>query len=210
VRSQQGVEFTHLYIEASEQEPARTKVENLREAIATLSPDTVCACLDGDDWLAGKYALRRIAVAHASGKWATYGSFRNSDGSPGFADAYGPGEAYRTSHWRATHLKTFRAGLFQRIADVDLQYPADAGGRCVPFGDHVAMRWIDRADDPAFMYPILEMAGYDRTEYVRDITYIYNEVGGWHRSASQAELEHQATIMALTRSRPAYGRIEAL
>jgi hypothetical protein len=195
VASQLDVKVSHTYIEASEQVPARTKMQNLHDVIGRLAPDAVTVLVDGDDWLAHRRALARIALAHAEGAWATYGSFRNSDGSPGFARPYLPSEDYRTSDWRATHPKSFRAGLFQKIAQQHLRF----GGL-----------WIDRADDPAFMYPILEMAGRDRVQFLRDCLYVYNEVAGWHRTASQAELRHQAEIMGYVRALPRYQRLESL
>ena len=211
VASQLDVEAVHHYVEASEQDPPRTKVENLREIIGTLPTDAVVACLDGDDWLSHKRALARVAQAHAEGAWVTWGSFRNSDGSPGFAAPYEDHESYRQTPWRATHLKTFRAGLFQRIREADLKYPAAADGKCVPLVELAAdMRWIDRGDDPAFMWPILEMAGRDRCKYIRDFLYVYNEAEGWHRTASEAALKHQADIVELTRARKPYERLEAL
>lgn len=210
VKRQVDVEVSHEYIEASEQSPPRTKMQNLHEAIGRLAPDAVVACLDGDDWLFHKRALARVAQAHAEGMWVTYGSFVNSDGSPGFARPYGEHESYRTGEWRLTHLKTFRAGLFQRIKDEDMRYPSDAAGNVVAQAQATERRWIDRADDPAFMCPIVEQAGRARVQYLRDILYVYNEAGGWHRTASPKELEHQARIMGLVRSRPPYTRIEAL
>ena len=208
VRSQLEVEATHIYIEASEQDPKRTKMENLHEAISKLPKDTVVALLDGDDWLAGRRALRRVAQAHADGKWVTWGSFRNSDGSKGFAAPYAKGIDYRMCDWTMTHLKTFRAGLWHRIPLEYLQYPTDAGGRVAITSK--AMRWIDRADDPAFMWSCAELAGEDRCAFIQDVLVVYDEARGWHRTASDPELHHQAEIMAYNRSRPRLARIEAL
>ena len=210
VKAQVGVEVTHTYVEASEQRPARTKVENLLEVIRKLKPTDVCALVDGDDWLPHRRCLARVAMAHAEGAWVTYGSFVNSDGSPGFAAPYRPDEDYRTTPWRMTHLKTFRAGLFQRIDPAHLHYPSDARGRCTTPDAAVEQRWVDRADDPAFMFPIAEMAGRDRVQYLRDCLYCYNEAGGWHRTAPAQQLEHQARIEAYVRSLPEYQRIEVL
>ena len=193
VRSQVDVEARHTYIDADLQVPPRTKMENLVEQLGKLEDEAVVVLVDGDDWLAHKRALARVAQAHyGEGAWCTYGSFRNSDGSPGFAAPYGPEEDYRRSDWRATHLKSFRAGLFNRIKHEDLQYLG---------------KWIDRGDDPAFMFCILEMAGRDRTQWIRDFLYVYNEAQGWHRGASAAELAHQAAIVAHCRGLPRYKRL---
>ena len=210
VASQLDVEAVHIYIEASEQNPPKTKIQNLVEAIAPLPPESIVVFLDGDDFLSHKRALARVAQAHAEGMWLTYGSFCNSDGTPGFASEYGPNEDYRATHWRLTHLKSCRAGLFQRLRKEDLMYPCDAQGRCVLQGPAVGMRWIDRADDPAFFIPCAEQAGRGRVQWLRDVLYVYDLANAWHQTASQAELEHQAAIMALTRARPPYQRIDSL
>lgn len=193
VRNQIDVRVAHTYIEASEQQPPRTKLENLVEVIGKLEDDAVVALVDGDDWLAHRRALARVAQAHAEGAWVTFGSFQNSDGTRGFAEPYRVDEDYRLTAWRATHLKTFRAGLFNRIRHDDLHYQ-DA--------------WIDRGDDPAFMWPCLELAGRDRVQWLRDFLYIYNESAGWHRTATADELQHQANIVAHVRALPRYRRLD--
>jgi hypothetical protein len=209
VASQLGVDVDHIYIEASDQSPPRTKMQNLRAAIATLPPDRVVALVDGDDWLAHRRALARIAEAHASGMWVTFGSFADTSGQRGFAEPYRPDEDYRSTHWRATHLKTFRAGLFQRLREDDLQMPCPA---CWSKGLRYCeeMRWIDRADDPAFMYPILEQAGRDRVRFIPDVLYVYAASQAWEKTASAEQLQHEKRVMGLTRARPAYKRIDNL
>ena len=57
------------------------------------------------------------------------------------------------------------------------------------------------------MYPIMEMAGRDRVQWLRDFLYCYNEAGGWHRTASPGELQHQADIMGHVRALPPYARL---
>lgn len=210
VAAQLDVKVSHTYIEASEQKAPRTKMQNLVEAIGRLKPDAVVVLVDGDDWLAHRRALSRVSLAHAEGAWVTYGSFRNSDGSPGFARPYEPHEEYRAATWRLTHIKSFRAGLFQKLGAADTHYPCDASGDVVLEGRAPCSRWIDRADDPAFMFAVAEMAGRDRVHFLRDCLYVYNDVAGWHRTAPKEELEHQAAIMAYVRGLPSYHRLPTL
>ena len=184
----------HVYIEASTS-PEITKLQNLSRAIATLMPEDVVVLVDGDDWLATPDALSVVRRAHDDGAWVTWGSFEYADGRPGFARDLNWEWSVRAQPWVTTHLKTFRAGLFQRIAAHDLM--ADG-------------KWMDRADDPAFMFPVLEMAGRDRCRFIPDVLYIYNEVAAWHRQASPDELRHQQNMHNLSRSRTPYERVEKL
>jgi hypothetical protein len=195
VGRQAGIHAEHVWIEASKQDPARTKLENLSDAIAPLPSDTIVALVDGDDYLSHNFALARIERAHADGAWVTYGSFAQSDGRNGFAQAYGDLEDYRRTPWRMTHLKTFRAGLFQRIDRADLFFEGE---------------WIDRGDDPAFMWPIAEMAGRDRVTFIADCLYIYNLQTAWEKTATRVELARERAIVDVVRSRKPYARIEVL
>lgn len=190
-----ALEVRHEYVEASVQSRPTTKLENLRGVIGQLRPHDIVALVDGDDWLADPTSLQRVAVEYANGAWVTWGSFECSDGRRGFAADVDWSKPLRSQPWVSTHLKTFRAGLFQRIDDADLKIDDE---------------WIDRCDDPAFMWPIIEMAGRERCRFIPDVLYVYNEGQAWHRSASGAELAHQARIMAVTRSRPPYARVEEL
>lgn len=196
VRAQLGVEAVHHYIEASEQDPPKTKMENLVDVIGTLPADAVTVCLDGDDWLASRYALRRVAQAHDEGAWVTWGSFRNSDGSGGFANKYEEWEDYRRVPWKMTHVKTFRAGLFQRIPKEYLQYEPG--------------KWIDRGDDPAFMWSVAELAGRDRCKFLNDVLYIYAVTEAWHRTASTEERQHEANMVTYARALPPLERLNVL
>jgi hypothetical protein len=209
VASQKGVEVEHIYVEASDQYFPKTKMENIISVVGGLSMDAVVALVDGDDWLASRTALRRIAQAHAEGFWVTFGSFVNDDGSPGFAAPYSR-PAYRKLPWTATHLKTVRAGLLQSIRHEDLQMNELDSVALTRVEGVSPPAWIDRADDPAFMYPCLEMAGADRVQFIRETLYVYKLSGAWHRSASPKELAHEAEIMALTRMRHPYERLANL
>lgn len=186
----------HTYVEAGEQYPPKTKLENIYHVVSQLKPSDVVALVDGDDWLACVDALDVVQAAHDGGAWVTWGSFEYADGRPGFMGDLDWSVSVRAQPWVTTHLKTFRAGLMQRIRLDDLQY---ASGR-----------WIDRADDPAFFWPMIEMAGRERCRFIRDILYIYNEADAWHRSAPGQDLRHQANMHNLSRSRPPYGRVEEL
>ena len=157
VASQVGVSHEHVVIDAALQDPPKEHFENLIETIAALPDDRVVACVDLDDWLPDERALTRVAAMHADGALVTYGQFEFPDGRKGWATPYEPGEDVRKT-WRATHLKTFRAGLFKRVRREDLMYCG---------------AWAKHARDHFLMFPMLEMAG-PRARFCPDVVYVYN------------------------------------
>jgi len=195
VGQQTGIVLDHRVVNIEAQAPRKTKIENIVACVASLPADRIVALVDLDDWLLGTDALSYVAALHQAGAWVTYGSFTFADGRPGFAGAYAPGESVRTSRWRATHLKTFRAGLFRAIDSDDLCFRGT---------------WIDRADDVAFMLPMLEMAGHERAVYIDRPLYCYDLSTSFEFSASEDERRHEKEIHAYVRSLPPYARLEAL
>ena len=195
VAAQRGVSrVEHVCVDAGVGK-LRTKLENVVTACAGLPADRVVALVDGDDWLERDWALARVVQEHDAGALATYGSYLCEHGEPGCAAPYQPGEMPRVTHWRATHLKTFRAGLVQRIEPAHLRL---ASGE-----------WIDRADDMAIMFPVLEMAA-SRAHFISDILYRYNRVDSFEHSATAAERAHQDRCVAYIRRLPHYLPIDDL
>ena len=68
--------------------------------------------------------------------------------------------SYRSDRWRASHLRSFRRHLWDRIDHEDLQY--DDG------------TYYRMAYDQAIMLPLLEMAGH-RSKYIPEILHVYNK-----------------------------------
>lgn len=208
VREQTHVDFTHLFFDAGSEDdtasaalaacgedprfkirfgaPSRNSLDNLLPLWRTLPPDEVVVWLDGDDELM-PWALRYVVEAHESGAWVTWGQFLTSEGETGFAGPVGPAPRYEP--WRATHLKTFRAGLVQRIQPEHL-------------GDGYA--W-----DQAVMIPCLEMAA-ERIRFIPRILYLYNVGHSFARNASAEEQAREIEAVKRIRSYPRYKRLEAL
>ena len=159
-RPPHGPAFEHVYLDAAEKPGEPAHFAQLVEVISTLPDDRIVASLDGDDWLGPPNALCTVARYHAAGALVTYGSFMFADGRKGCpSGAYHPGADIRTAPWRATHLKSFRAGLFKRIKHEHLQR------------DGV---WLEHARDLALMFPLIEMAGPARVRHVSEAIYVYN------------------------------------
>ena len=118
--------------------------------------------LDGDDWFPDSNVLTRIKKVYDNKDICiANGSFVYSDGRPGFAQAQTDFSNLRTSVFSASHIRTWRAGLWRKIKQQDLK-------------DSTNTYW-KVAGDLAFMYPMLEMAGKDRYHFMKDINYVYNE-----------------------------------
>ena len=137
--------------------------ENIYEAIHELKDKVIVALLDGDDWLARPDALSIVAKAYEHPDvWVTFGSFAYADGRPGFASAYYPEtireRSFAQDKWRATHLKTFRAGLYKQIPKSHLQIDGE---------------WHPHGGDLAIMFSLLEMAGW-RHRFIQEVIYTFN------------------------------------
>jgi hypothetical protein len=197
VAEQRGVLLQHIYVEASEQAHPKSALENFYDVCIGLPSDRIVACLDGDDWLAHDRALARVQAIYDDkpDTLVTYGQFSLAwpfGPTPGCSDHRAPP---RRDVWRASHLKTFRAGMFQRIKKQDLFFEG-------AFMTHTC--------DLAVMIPILEMAGPDRTFFNREVICIYNTDHAQAQARVRWEMDRAHAIDAHIRSLPPYERIDSL
>ncbi len=185
------VSWTHVSVNKKRQ----AALENCWEIWSKLPPDEVIVWLDGDDWLATDHAFDILARTYASPAepWLTYGQFMMATGEVGFASPYYPGENPRQTHWRATHLKTFRAGLVQQMNRRLLLKPDNE-------------TWCDLAIDKAVMYPLLDMAG-DRHAFISQILYVYNAKASWWACQSEHERQKELNEVYRMQSLPTLPRL---
>jgi hypothetical protein len=169
-----------------------TQIENLVSIISALPPSTIVVWLDADDHLAHPRALEVIRDTYATDPslQVTYGNLRFwPTGEQSFADDYSPeviaAGSYRSAPWNATHLRTFRAGLFQQLDERDFRRPDGS--------------WIDTCCDQAVMLPLLELAG-GRHRFVPHALVNYNTWNIFARPEEEAEREK--SDQALIRSMP--------
>lgn len=150
-------------------EVRKTALENIHDAIMNhCDPNDIVVLVDGDDWLPNKNTLSHINdFYNQSDCWIMYGQANWTDGRRGFASAYSEEEFknLRKSQFRVSHIRTFRAGLYQKIKEQDSEFSCmkDANG------DFYKMTY-----DVAIMFPILEMAGVEKVAFNDMILYIYN------------------------------------
>jgi len=151
--------------------------------------------LDGDDWFPDSNVLDRIKKVYEDKNiWIANGSFVYSDGRPGFAQAQTNFNNLRSSVFSASHIRTWRAGLWRKIIQRDLR-------------DSDNIPW-KVAGDLAFMYPMLEMAGEKRYKFMSDINYVYNEETPLNDHKVNMPLVNH--ICKTIRSMPAYNLIDTI
>ncbi len=175
---------------------------NLYYAIHSASSEEIVVLLDGDDWFAHTKVLPLLNQYYNDPNvWLTYGQymtypnyskglcrrpFFNSlqRGSVRSKEPFsGEGE------WIYSHLRTFYAGLFQRIPLNDLLYQ----------GSFYSSAW-----DLAIMMPMLEMAR-EHAVFIPDVLYIYNRETPLNDD--KLRLEEQMNFNRHIRKLPAYARL---
>lgn len=182
-----------IYYDAATQSPPRAHFENLLEAITNVSDDEPVVFLDGDDWLTpGALARVQHEYDELPRTLVTWGSFVYADGRPGFARDLTEKEHanVRTAPWVTTHLKTARAGLVKRIDPRHLKGPDG--------------RWLEHARDLALMFPLLEMAGPQRTRFIPEILYVYNFANSTEHNGTPESLAAERADVAYVRGLPRY------
>lgn len=137
---------------------------NIYRGVWMCAPTDIIATVDGDDWFYNERVLQRLNKAYSDPNvWMTYGQFvefpsGNIGGASKLPEEVIPKNAFREYDWVTTHLRTFYAGLFQKIRKEDLLYGLD----------FFPVTW-----DLAFMFPLLEMSG-THSCFIPEILYVYN------------------------------------
>ncbi len=169
----------------------RGALANIVAGVRALDPDDedVIVLVDGDDWLAHPWALRRLArvydrepVTVTWGQYVTWpGAFLGCS-RPLPAGVIDDGRV-REAEWSFSHLRTFKHHLWAQIRDADLRGPD---------GDYFRTAW-----DLAIMFPLIEMAGHS-ARYVHDILYVYNGDNPLndHKVHGRAQLQTDKLIRA--------------
>jgi len=192
----QGDDRFHLIVNQEK----KFKTRNVVEAIEAAKPEDedVIVMVDGDDCLAHKDALRKVAsVYQQEDCWMTYGSFCDSQGIRAacckpYKKSVIKKHRFRQSKWIAYHLKTFKAKLWKQL-DMDIFQITDSEVRNVLRRSLLRLqvrawrnwkdidvkdlhdssgKYIKRVDDKAFSYPMLEMSG-DRACFIEDVLYVF-------------------------------------
>jgi glycosyltransferase involved in cell wall biosynthesis len=165
-------------------------VARFYEMIHLLDYDEIAVFVDADDWLAHPRVVEFLAgVYRDNDVWATYGSYAYCSGDGrGISQKIEPENHTRRAGWRASHLKTARAWLLQKIFVYDLQWPDGT--------------FFDASGDLALFYPVIEMAGAKHARYIDEILYIYNPRNT--RSETHTKQAEQRRVKEYVESRAPY------
>ena len=140
----------------------RGSLANFYDAIHACPDDAIIVCLDGDDWMQDNEVLAYInQVYQDQAVWLTYGQFRFwPQNKQGYCALITGKNNIRRLCGHATHLKTFYAWLFKRIAKEDLMHDGD---------------FFHVTGDKAMMAPMLEMASDGHFKFIEKVLYVYND-----------------------------------
>ena len=141
---------------------------NIVDAIEELEQEDndVVILLDGDDWLASSNTLSILNKNYDHDCQLTYGSYvYHPRGTKGvepskYPDAVTNTNSYRRDIWRASHLRTFRRGLWNKLNYDDLKDKSGA--------------YYKMTYDQAIMLPLLELAD-NKFKYIPEILHVYNK-----------------------------------
>jgi hypothetical protein len=174
-------------------------VANIDRAVRSCDPNAIIVLVDGDDFLAHPQVLTRLdAIYQDPDVWVTWGQFtRFPEDSEGFCAPI-PSEivsanAFRDYPFVSSHLRTFYAGLYQRIRPVDLQ---DSAGR-----------FFTTAGDVAQMWALHEMAG-PHGRFVDEVLYHYNRENPLNDD--KLDRAGQVRTECEIRAKARYGRVFSL
>lgn len=174
-------------------------VANIDRVVRACDPGSIVILVDGDDFLAHDQVLSRINTIYQDPDvWVTWGQFlRFPHGTTGFCTPI-PTEivsanAFRDYPFVASHLRTFYAGLYQRIRLVDVK---DSNGN-----------FFRIAGDCAQMFALQEMAG-PHGRFVAEPLYLYNRENPL--SDDKVDRARQVRTEMEIRSKARYGRVARL
>jgi len=165
-----------------------------------IEDNDIVAIIDGDDWLANTRVLENVDAYYSQhNPWVSYGGMLVWDGGNTVVLAQQQNSlhpdnvlkerAFRQDLWRASHLKTMRGFIWNRISKDD--FISEFGNDYFPC-----------SDDMVYMLPALEMCQPGKISSFTFPTYIYNAP----RTARTYGHNHSKGIhcVAELRTRPKY------
>jgi len=165
------------------------------------APEDIIATVDADDWLKDENSLSVVKKAYDSNPslLLTHGSWE-SHPNPNGPTNNGPYKVedfksnIRHQPWHASHLRTYKYKLWARIRDEDLRGPDD--------------NYFESAWDLAFMWPMMEMAGFERIAYIPERIYVYNQETPF--SDEKTKYQQQIFFTKYVANKPQYQYAEDL
>jgi len=161
--------------------------------------------VDGDDWLYDESVLAKLNEFYNNGNfWMTYGGMVCYPGgevgypqNTPYDDVVHKQKLYRRDYWRASHLRTFKWGLYKRINQQALMY-----SKTEDFYFH--------AEDLATSYPCLEMCPQERVGVLDFYSYVFNAAPINRERGIVRETEAGVELELEIRSAKQYKQISSL
>jgi hypothetical protein len=209
IASQKVPVAAHVYHDAKDD--LRPSIATIYHAVRQLSPEVIVLSVDADDWLIGPDVTARVLkIYEKHDAWMTWGSYVNDDGLKRWHGntSYDVPPHHRVKcrrvPWFSSHLKTWRAGLFQQIAESDFKSPLMSPDP----SQAKANGWITDCVDLAFMFPMLEMAA-ERGQFISDKLYVYNHRNPYSvHNAKKSRQEFQKQEGTRLRTKTPYERLK--
>ncbi len=161
--------------------------------------------IDGDDWLPTPDVFSKLNnYYNQTDCWMTYGGMvcwrggeevheANPQNSL-YSDDIHISKKYRKDWWRASHLRTFKWFLYNKINDKDLRYSK-------------TNEYYFHAEDLASSYPCLEMCPINKIGVLDFISYIFNEYPSNRERGAQRENEAGVELETEIRNKEPYNRL---
>ena len=163
-------------------------LKNISVAIDSLNlnKEDIIVVLDADDWLSSPDVLSYLNTVYQENDcWMTYGNYMYYPfGDLGVEPSEYPRDvvqnnSYREDKWRASHLRTFKKKLWDKIDQQD-------------FIDE-DNEYYKTAYDQAMMLPMLEMAR-ERAKYIPEVIHVYNRANAINVDKQKQEQQHQTML----------------
>lgn len=132
-----------------------------------MEDEDVIVMADADDWAFSDYSLSTVKSYYdrnpnlllTHGSWVSYPDSRaNTNNAPYSLHDF---TNIRKVPWRASHLRTMKYKVWKHVKDEDLR-----DGE----GNYYMSAW-----DLAMVWPVLEMAGFHRIQFIPQTLYVYNQ-----------------------------------
>lgn len=128
------------------------------------NPESIIGIVDGDDSLITSNAISKIFdIYETEGKWLVWSQHAKSFGE-GESKALPSDDIIydNRNYWSVTHFRTSKIGLFYKLNPNDLMDP------------FVNDSYYTFAGDAAYLFPFCEMCGNDKSYFLNEKLYLYN------------------------------------
>lgn len=170
----------------------QSKFPNIYHAFHSCTDHEIIATLDGDDWLSDPFVLEKINKYYQNPDvWLTFGTaiihphYVRRSGRAFNDKTLKKGTMRDEKNFEMSMLRTFYAGLFKQIKLKDFFH----NGKFMP-----------TADDPAFMYPMVEMAPMHQL-FIPEVTYVINDTNPIREQNTMGQLQAEMLQVIFKRAK---------